>query len=252
MHGWYTQSCVARGLANSVVKVEHLLVNNQKQDRMTSFSVHNKNSVHSCFTGSTSSGSLVPRPLPDFILQLWRETIGQTQLHVSMSIYHTHSRQNYNLYIRGTEVDAQGLQCQALGIDFYIYLSISVMTPVPTVLLPSLRVNLWFTSRGISFLRVSVRGVSSPGITISLSVTQEEGGKNRHERLMFPLYIACAQATPNAVEGLVKLLHRMMSGGCLEAWLIALCTTVHQKCHTSKHVHRMSFYIGVLQGLPLC
>ena len=164
-----------------------------------------------------------------------------------------HSRQNYNLYIRGTEVDAQGLQCQALGMDFYIfYLSISVMTPVPTVLLPSLRVNLWFTSRGMSFLRVSVRGVSSPGITISLSVTQEEGGKDRHERLMFPLYIACAQATPNAVEGLVKILHRMMSGGCLEAWLIALCTTVHQKCHTSKHVHRMSFYIGVLQGLPLC
>ena len=62
--------------------------NNQKQDRMTSFSVHNKNSVHSCFTGSTSSGSLVPRPLPDFILQLWRETIGQTgQLDVSMSNY---------------------------------------------------------------------------------------------------------------------------------------------------------------------
>ena len=89
-----------------------------------------------------------------------------------------HSRQNYNLYTRGTEVDAQGLQCQALGIDFYIfYLSISVMTPVPTVLLPSLRVNLWFTSRGMSFLRVSVRGVSSPGITISLSVTQEKGGK---------------------------------------------------------------------------
>ena len=51
------------------------------------------------------------------------------------------------------------------------------MTPVPTVLLPSLRVNLWFTSRGMSFLRVSVRGVSSPGITISLSVTQEKGRK---------------------------------------------------------------------------
>ena len=48
------------------------------------------------------------------------------------------------------------------------------MTPVPTVLLPSLSVNLWLTSRGISFLRVSVRGVSSPGITISLSVMQEE------------------------------------------------------------------------------
>ena len=48
------------------------------------------------------------------------------------------------------------------------------MTPVPTVLCPSLSVNLWFISRGMSFLRVSVRAVSSPGITISLSVTQEE------------------------------------------------------------------------------
>ena len=27
--------------------------------------------------------------------------------------------------------------------------------------------------------------------------------------------------SPSTVEGLVKLLRRMMSGGCLEAWLIA-------------------------------
>ena len=63
--------------------------------------------VHTVLCGSGlgqfCSGSLVPRPLPDFILQLWRETIGRTgQLHVSMSIYHTHSRQNYNLYTSGT------------------------------------------------------------------------------------------------------------------------------------------------------
>jgi len=29
--------------------------------------------------------------------------------------------------------------------------------------------------------------------------------------------------TANAVEGLVKLLRRMTSGGCLEAWLIVRC-----------------------------
>ena len=29
--------------------------------------------------------------------------------------------------------------------------------------------------------------------------------------------------SPNAVEGVVKLLRRMTSGGHLEAWLIALC-----------------------------
>ena len=45
--------------------------------------------------------------------------------------------------------------------------------------------------------------------------------------------------TANAVEGLVKLLRRMTSGGHLETWLIALCmrctrTAVHRKCHTSR------------------
>ena len=50
------------------------------------------------------------------------------------------------------------------------YLTISVITPVPTVLCPSLRVNLWLISRGIGFFRVSVNRALSPGITISLSV----------------------------------------------------------------------------------
>ena len=44
--------------------------------------------------------------------------------------------------------------------------------------------------------------------------------------------------SPNAVEGLVKLLHRLTSGGRLEAWLIAPCmhncTAVHRKCHASR------------------
>ena len=43
--------------------------------------------------------------------------------------------------------------------------------------------------------------------------------------------------SPNAVEGLVKLLRRMTSGGRLEAWLIAPCmhnTAVHRKCHASR------------------
>ena len=45
--------------------------------------------------------------------------------------------------------------------------------------------------------------------------------------------------SPNAVEGLVKLLRSLTSGGRLEAWLIAPCihihnTTVHRKCHASR------------------
>ena len=68
--------------------------------------------------------------------------------------------------------------------------------------------------------------------------------------------------TANAVEGLVKLLCRMMSGGCLEAWLIAPCTctstAVHRKCHASKHppdaiLHRSftrsSTALAVIEGL---
>ena len=43
--------------------------------------------------------------------------------------------------------------------------------------------------------------------------------------------------SPNTVEGLVKLLRRMRSGGRLEAWLIAPYmhnTAVHQKSHASR------------------
>ena len=58
--------------------------------------------------------------------------------------------------------------------------------------------------------------------------------------------------TANAVEGLVKLLRRMTSGGCTEAWLIAPCmssTAIYWKCH-APYVHLASFYVGVLPGLP--
>ena len=48
------------------------------------------------------------------------------------------------------------------------YAIISVTTPVPTVLCPSLRVKRWFSSSGISDFRVKVSLASSPGITISL------------------------------------------------------------------------------------
>ena len=37
--------------------------------------------------------------------------------------------------------------------------------------------------------------------------------------------------TANAVEGLVKLLCRMTSGGCREAWLTRRSTAVYRKCH---------------------
>ena len=61
-------------------------------------------------------------------------------------------------------------------------------------------------------------------------------------------------STPNVVEGLVKLLRRMTSGGRLEAWLIAPCmhnTAVHRKYHTSRRPPDVtSFYVGVLPGLP--
>ena len=43
--------------------------------------------------------------------------------------------------------------------------------------------------------------------------------------------------TANTVEGLVKLLRRMMSGRRWETWLIAWCvynTAVHRKCHASQ------------------
>ena len=55
--------------------------------------------------------------------------------------------------------------------------------------------------------------------------------------IYLPVSLVLRPSTPNAVEGLVKLIRRMTSGGRLEAWLIAPCmhnTAVHRKCHTSK------------------
>ena len=65
--------------------------------------------------------------------------------------------------------------------------------------------------------------------------------------------------TANVVEGLVKLLRRMMSGGRLEAWLITSCTAVYWKCYTSKRppdILRMSFTrpstaLAVIEGLGM-
>jgi len=55
-----------------------------------------------------------------------------------------------------------------------------------------------------------------------------------------------ASFPPNAVEGLVKLLRGMTSGGRLEAWLCMQLTG----SATPPDVHLTSFYIGVLPGLP--
>ena len=59
----------------------------------------------------------------------------------------------------------------------------------------------------------------------------------------------------NVVEGLVKLLHRMMSGGHWKAWLIVLCissTAVYRKCHASQHppdvILRRS--LAMIEGRP--
>ena len=54
--------------------------------------------------------------------------------------------------------------------------------------------------------------------------------------------------SPNAVlvEGLVKLVHRMTSGGRLEAWLCMQLTG----SATPPDVHLTSFYVRVLPGLP--
>ena len=54
--------------------------------------------------------------------------------------------------------------------------------------------------------------------------------------------------SPNAVEGLVKLLRRMTSGGRLEAWLCMQLTGSAMP----PDVHLTSFYVGVLPGLPPC
>ena len=63
--------------------------------------------------------------------------------------------------------------------------------------------------------------------------------------------------TANAVEGLVKLLHRMTSGGGLEAWLTChACTStgVYRKCHTSRRppdviLRRPSTVLAVIEDL---
>ena len=62
------------------------------------------------------------------------------------------------------------------------------------------------------------------------------------------------QSIANTVEGLVQLLHRMMSGGRWEAWLIVLCissTAVYRKCHASQHPPDFILRRSLL-GLPLC
>ena len=70
---------------------------------------------------------------------------------------------------------------------------ICVTTPWPMVLPPSRRVNRWPVSSGISFLRVRVSSVSSPGITISTPAKgrergemerREEGGECTWSRLL--------------------------------------------------------------------
>ena len=79
-------------------------------------------------------------------------------------------------------------------------------------------------------------------------------------------WMHCIKSQPrsqafNHMEGLVKLLRRMMSGGCLEAWLSrqALhCSTVYRKCHASRRppdvILRRSFTrastaLAVIEGL---
>ena len=52
--------------------------------------------------------------------------------------------------------------------------------------------------------------------------------------------------SPYAVEGLVKLVRRMTSGGCLEAWLCMQLTG----SATPPDVHLTSFYVRVLPSLP--
>ena len=58
-----------------------------------------------------------------------------------------------------------------------VYCKICVATPCPIVLPPSLRVNRWPTSRGMSLFRVSVNSMSSPGMTNSCPGEGKEGGR---------------------------------------------------------------------------
>lgn len=60
-----------------------------------------------------------------------------------------------------------------------VMVRISVTRPVPMVLFPSLRVNLWPFSSTMGWRSVSVNDASSPGITISLNrATQSSSGNN--------------------------------------------------------------------------
>lgn len=56
-----------------------------------------------------------------------------------------------------------------------VIVRMSVTRPVPMVLLPSRRVNLWPFSRTIGCRSVRVKEVSSPGITISLDEIRSDG-----------------------------------------------------------------------------
>ena len=64
--------------------------------------------------------------------------------------------------------------------------------------------------------------------------------------------------TANVVEGLVKFLRRMTSGGHLEACCACTSTAVHQKCHASRRppdvnlrrsFTRPSTTLAVIEGL---
>ena len=55
--------------------------------------------------------------------------------------------------------------------------------------------------------------------------------------------------SPNAVEGLVKLVRRMTSGGRLEAWLTRRACQFTGSA-TPPDVHLTSFYVRVLPGRP--
>ena len=68
--------------------------------------------------------------------------------------------------------------CTCVAVAQSSYSMTFKTTPVPTVLLPSLRENRWPSSRGMSLLRVRVSSVLSPGITISFP-SGSWGGRRR-------------------------------------------------------------------------
>lgn len=70
-------------------------------------------------------------------------------------------------------ISAVSLQPQ-FGFSSSVAVRMSVTRPVPMVLFPSLRVNLWPFSRTIGWRSVSVKEVSSPGITISWKTENDD------------------------------------------------------------------------------